>query len=1400
MPPKFSSQRLVLNKSSSPPKKGQEAHPSAAAAASSNKKKQELFSPSSLSTKSKPKSNNSSESDETDSTHDQTPSHSSNQSSNSNTADELAMSRNSTNESDDDWMNGGDSALDDELSDKSKSTASTDDTFIKQMRSTLPCGMTMTQLMVSIILVPILFLVVYTAIPLASSVIAVNFLSAQRPIADLVNTIVLALEEERFLTVKIHHQPGENMSEILAIFGAVDSRFKTNFSAIQNQSTLLQTLASQRRVFDECVPKLLSLITESNTKYQGEILTAVKVLSSDIAKIRQRITDGTVSTSQILQFYFDKIEDALHIILKLLIDDRVSQVFDQIMMFGVKLRMVNSVAMIRDSVLSLLIGAYDIDAGGSVTFQKLEFVEGMLNAIDRDKMLIESAGSSLEQEDLKIFTVVNGGGGGAASDYQLLRKIAEDVLKVDGNATVLFDKQQSYASYISVDSWCSLASRFVQARQDAAFRRLDQIKEADDLQRVALEEILKMVGAILACVITAAFVIYLNLQEQQRMDATLSATKKLAKAVQRFVPKAQLKMMGVRSVVDVRPSLAVEVANSMLASDIRDFTKLSEEMGNLELFEWLQRYVERMTVVVQEQKGIVSQIIGDALHCLFPQPVNAVKGAINMHVSAEQLNLELVAQGVANLVHIGIGLHFGVVVVGVFGDSTRLSTSVVAKDVNLANQLESLTKSYGTKIICSDAVAGQINIDDYDIRSLGTVTIGNTGGGASSSSSSSKSSKVLIVKIFDIFQTDPVRLKAFKRETLEDFENAIKCQEKDPSTAQKLFEKLLRISKQRGIRDFAVEKLFGELMIRLMQITSGGSPGATMSTSSATPAGSQQTPGGFSSLQHVSSVSASETGIVADETESVLPSRRASDSRNNIQNRSGNSQRSHNSGNINNNNNNSVMSTSNTGQFEHQAAGIVGGEFVSPMSAQQPSGMISNVSSNITRNTSSSVHGGSQSNLLVNQKSSSISSAAGGGSGNNNMSSQMNPQSFVAQQGATPQLFPTTASNINNNTFGAHQIKSSQLPPISSPPSTFVVNNNNNNNIPFHHTNFMPNYNHAAQNQSIDNTPHENAVTAQHSSVTVNSVRMRDSNNINNSNTNNSNLNKKNGSSSSPDFRKYSNASTAKNTASVMSDPILPQSENEDNLLPIPNENTMNPTDGSVHHNNHQNDENDDDDEEDEEQMPVIDVINGTKYVRVDAAPPTPNNDKIIFTFKTDNDAGSGVPILSGEASSSNSPTNSPQQPQNRQKWQQQQQQNRNNSNDNDFHSITHNPTTTTDLESFKSDRSVVGGGDSDEIKSLKEMPSDGVDFVRSRKAQPANKKSHTAVFLDGRASPRASNNKNSEKNSNYNESTDDRSDVGGRFVASSSKNIDSNANSLLIVPRGNVMTSSKPPPTFQEL
>jgi adenylate cyclase len=167
---------------------------------------------------------------------------------------------------------------------------------------------------------------------------------------------------------------------------------------------------------------------------------------------------------------------------------------------------------------------------------------------------------------------------------------------------------------------------------------------------------------------------------------------------------------------------------SVLFSDIRGFTTVSERGQPEDIVHTLNEYFTKMVDIVFKHEGTVDKFVGDMVMALFGAPLadprhaeHAVAAALDMIDELTRLNEGWRAQNRPTL-DIGIGINTGPMIAGNIGSAQIMSYTVIGDAVNLGSRLESLNKNYGTRIIISEATKAQLT-GSYDMKPLGDVVV-----------------------------------------------------------------------------------------------------------------------------------------------------------------------------------------------------------------------------------------------------------------------------------------------------------------------------------------------------------------------------------------------------------------------------------------------------------------------------------------------------------------------------------------------------------------------------------------------------------------------------------------------------------------------------------------------------
>ena len=249
----------------------------------------------------------------------------------------------------------------------------------------------------------------------------------------------------------------------------------------------------------------------------------------------------------------------------------------------------------------------------------------------------------------------------------------------------------------------------------------------------------------------------------------------------RLVPHQLLNLLEAKSIVDVKLGDQVERKMTIMFSDIRDFTPLSESMTPAENFEFINSYLSQMEPVISRHRGIIDKYIGDAIMALFEHGADdAVSGAIAM---LERLNYYNAGRERADYppIHIGIGLNTGVVMIGTVGGINRMDSTVIGDAVNLTSRLEEATKTYHAPLIISQNTLYDLaDPGKYHIRFLDRIRV---------------KGKSQPLSIYEVFDNNEEELRISKRDSLPVFEKAVAYYHlKDIGKAIPLFKQCLDIS------------------------------------------------------------------------------------------------------------------------------------------------------------------------------------------------------------------------------------------------------------------------------------------------------------------------------------------------------------------------------------------------------------------------------------------------------------------------------------------------------------------------------------------------------------------------------------------------------------------------------
>jgi adenylate cyclase len=167
---------------------------------------------------------------------------------------------------------------------------------------------------------------------------------------------------------------------------------------------------------------------------------------------------------------------------------------------------------------------------------------------------------------------------------------------------------------------------------------------------------------------------------------------------------------------------------TVLFSDIRGFTTISEKLDSKELTDLMNQFLTPLTKVIQQHRGTIDKYMGDAIMAFWGAPLrdanhasNALKAGLAMIQAVRGLDAEFEKRGWPKL-NIGVGLNTGEMVVGNMGSEFRRAYTVMGDAVNLGSRLEGLTKEYGVWMIVGEATRNA-GPQDWAYRELDSVRV-----------------------------------------------------------------------------------------------------------------------------------------------------------------------------------------------------------------------------------------------------------------------------------------------------------------------------------------------------------------------------------------------------------------------------------------------------------------------------------------------------------------------------------------------------------------------------------------------------------------------------------------------------------------------------------------------------
>lgn len=258
------------------------------------------------------------------------------------------------------------------------------------------------------------------------------------------------------------------------------------------------------------------------------------------------------------------------------------------------------------------------------------------------------------------------------------------------------------------------------------------------------------------------FLRLLDFNEEPAILATLhdiTHLKEMNEASNRFVPQEYLGFLEKESIIHIDLGDYVTGEMTVMFSDLRGFTTVSETMTPQENFAFINAYLGRVSPAIRQHNGFIIKYLGDGIHAIFPQSADdGVRAGIE---KLEQVNAynEHRCSKERLPIAVGIGVNTGYMMVGMVGEQHRVQGDAFSDDVNLTARLEGLTKFYGTSFIISRTTYERLaDPERYCIRYLDKVQV---------------QGRSNALDLFEVYDADLPPMRALKQETQAEYEEAL---------------------------------------------------------------------------------------------------------------------------------------------------------------------------------------------------------------------------------------------------------------------------------------------------------------------------------------------------------------------------------------------------------------------------------------------------------------------------------------------------------------------------------------------------------------------------------------------------------------------------------------------------